>query len=58
MLNILAKTRSRMTMAITFSHQKDAGSHVSNTQYWEFLKVSITLYVVVKCQGVVWLYLK
>ena len=30
---ILVKTRSRMTTAITFSRQKDAGSRVSNTQY-------------------------
>ena len=37
--NILAKTRSilKMTTAITFSRQNDAGSRVSNTQYWENL---------------------
>ena len=33
--DILAKTRSRMTTAITFSRQNDAGSRVTNTQYWE-----------------------
>ena len=34
---ILAKTRGRMTTAITFSRQNDAVSRVSNTQYWENL---------------------
>ena len=34
--DILAKTRSRMTTAITFSRQNDAGSRVSNTRYWEY----------------------
>ena len=33
--DILAKTRSRMTSAITFSRKNDAGSRVSNTRYWE-----------------------
>ena len=31
--DILAKILSRLTMAITFSRQNDAGSRVSNTQY-------------------------
>ena len=35
--DILAKTRSRTTTAITFSRQNDAGSRMSNTQYWENL---------------------
>ena len=35
--DILAKTRSRMTTATTFSRQNDVGSRVSNTQYWENL---------------------
>ena len=35
--DILAKTRSRLTTAIAFSRQNDAGSLVSNTQYWESL---------------------
>ena len=30
---ILAKTLSRLTMAVTFSRQNYAGSRVSNTQY-------------------------
>ena len=33
--DILAKTRSILTTAIAFSRQNDAGSLVSNTQYWE-----------------------
>ena len=28
-----------MTSAITFSLQNDAGSRVSNTQYWEFVLI-------------------
>ena len=36
-LDILAKTRSRVTTATTFSRQNGAGSRVSNTQYWENL---------------------
>ena len=32
--DIRAKTRRRMMTAITFSRQNDAGSRVSNTQYW------------------------
>ena len=32
--DILANTRSRMT-AIMFSRKNDAGSRLSNTQYWE-----------------------
>ena len=35
--DILAKSRSRMTMAITFSRQNDADSRLSYTQYWENL---------------------
>ena len=34
-LSNLAKTRSRMTTAITFSRHNDTGSRESNTQYWE-----------------------
>ena len=30
-----AKTPSRMTATTMFSRQNDAGSRVSNTQYWE-----------------------
>ena len=44
--DILAKTRGRMTMAITswrFSRQIDAGSRVSNTQYWENLVLVVVL---------------
>ena len=41
--DILAKTRSRMTTAITFSRQNDAGSRVSNTQYCENLVFVIVL---------------
>ena len=33
--DILAKTGSRMTTAITFSRQNDAGSRESNTQYYK-----------------------
>ena len=33
--DILAKTRSRMTTATTFSRQNDPGSRVSDTQNWE-----------------------
>ena len=29
---MLAKTRNRMTTAITFSHEKDAGTRVRTTQ--------------------------
>ena len=43
---ILAKTRGRMTTAITFSRRNDAGSRVSNTQYWENLN-KISYFVVV-----------
>ena len=40
--DIRAKTRSRMTAAITFFRQNDAGLRVSNTQYWEnFLLVVV-----------------
>ena len=32
-----------MTTAITFSRQNDAGSRVSNTQYWENLVLLVVL---------------
>ena len=32
-----------MTTAIMFSHQNDAGSRVSNTQYWENLVLVVVL---------------
>ena len=32
-----------MTTAITFSRQNDAGSRVSNTQYWENLVLVVVL---------------
>ena len=35
--DILAKTRGRMTMAITFSRQNGVGSRAGTTQYWENL---------------------
>ena len=41
--DILAKTRIRMTTAITFSRQNDAGSRVSKTQDWENLLLVIVL---------------
>ena len=41
--DILAKTRSRMTTAITFSRQNDAGSRVSNTQYSKNLVLVVVL---------------
>ena len=41
--DILAKTRNRMTTAITFSRQNDAGSLVTNTQYWENLVLVVVL---------------
>ena len=31
-----------MTSAISFSRQNDAGSRVSNTQYWEFVLVLVS----------------
>ena len=34
---ILAKTRSRMMTATTFSRQNDAGSRARTTYYWENL---------------------
>ena len=42
-LDILAKTRSRVTTATTFSRQNGAGSRVSNTQYWENLVLVVVL---------------
>ena len=41
--DILAKSRSRMTTATTFSRQNDAGSRMSNTQYWENLVIVVVL---------------
>lgn len=41
--DILSKTRSRMTRAITFSRQNDVGSHARTTQYWENLVVVLIL---------------
>ena len=41
--DILAKTRSRVTTATVFSRQNDAGSRVSNTQYWENLLLVVVL---------------
>ena len=41
--DILAKSRCRMMTAITFSHQKDAGSRVSNTQYLDNLVIVLVL---------------
>ena len=39
--DILAKTRTRLTMAITFSRQNDAGSRASNTiEKISYLKLS------------------
>ena len=38
-----AKTCSRMTTATAFSRQNDAGSRVSNTQYWENLVLVFVL---------------
>ena len=35
--DILAKTRSRMTTAITLSRQNDSGSRAHTTQNWEIL---------------------
>ena len=41
--DILAKTRCRMTSAITISRQNDAGSRVIDTQYWENLVLVVVL---------------
>ena len=41
--DILAKTRSKVTMATAFSRQNDAGSRVSNTQNWENLVLVVVL---------------
>ena len=41
--NILPKPRSRMTTAVTLSRQNEAGSPVSNTQYWENLVLVVVL---------------
>ena len=41
--DILAKTRGRMTTAITFSRQNDAGSRVIDTQCWENLVLEVVL---------------
>ena len=41
--DILAKTRSRMTPATTFSHRNDADSRARNAQYWENLVLLVVL---------------
>ena len=42
--DILAKTRSRMTTATTFSRQNDAaGSRASTTLYWENFVLVVVL---------------
>ena len=41
--DILLKTRCRMTTAITFSRQNDAGSRVYTTKYWENLVLVVVL---------------
>ena len=41
--DILAKTRSRVTTATTFSRQNDAGSRTCTTYYWENLVLVIVL---------------
>ena len=41
--DILPKTRCRMTTAITFSRQNDAGSRVYTTKYWENLVLVVVL---------------
>ena len=41
--DILPKPRSRMTTAITFSRQDDAGSRASTTKYWENLVLEVVL---------------
>ena len=41
--DILAKIRSRVTTATTFSRQNDAGSHASTTYYWENLVLVVAL---------------
>ena len=41
--DILAKTRSRTTTAITFSRQNDAGSRANTTQHWENLVFVVLL---------------
>ena len=41
--DILAKTRSRMTKATTFSIQNDAGSRASTTWFWENLALVVVL---------------
>ena len=51
--DILAKIRSRVTTAITFSRQNDAGSHASTTYYWENLVLVVVL--VLESKGLYWL---
>ena len=41
--DILAKTRNRLTTAISFFRQNDAGSHVGNTRYWGNLVLVVVL---------------
>ena len=40
---MLAKSRCRMTTAITFSRQNDAGSRARNTQHFKNLVVVVVL---------------
>ena len=47
----LAKTRSRMTTAVMFSRQNDAGSHARTTWYWE----NLVLVVVSESKGLYYL---
>ena len=57
--DFLAKTRSRMMTAITFSPQNDASSRVSTTQYWENLVLVVLLVLESKALyqvGIVWFY--
>ena len=42
-MDTLAKTRSRMTTAVTFSRQNDAGSRASSTYHWENLLLVVDL---------------
>ena len=41
--DILAKNYRRLTTGTPFSRQNDAGSRVSNTQYWENLVLVVVL---------------
>ena len=50
--DILAKTRSRMTTAITSSRQNDAATRASTTYYWENLVLIVVL--VLESKGLHW----